>query len=114
MDLYMEITFIDSASEGRKTGKGAAMKTNEETKTSFLSNKPYESSLETCQFLLDLKDADDGDAILDTIGLDAKQVENITGEPVKTEQEYLEFDASFWALAQDHYERWVKREAKEA
>ena len=103
MELYLEITYIDSDGQARKTPHGALGKNNAETREMFEANRPFETDSETCDFLLDLKDGDES-IIIDTICLNFDRVEYLTGGCVKTEEEYKEYDATHWANAQAVYE----------
>lgn len=99
MALYLEVTFIDSDNQARKTPHGAMGKDDEETKALFEANRPFEADSETCDFLLDLKESDQS-IIVDTICLNSDRVAFLIGEPVKSETEYRQFDSGYWADAQ--------------
>lgn len=94
MRSRMEMHFIDSHGQARKTGVGAVMDTDAETYAAFLSAKRLDVDGQKADFLLDYYNRR-GD-LSDTIGITCASFERITGRPVLSEAEYLKIDADFW------------------
>jgi hypothetical protein len=91
----MEMIYIDSDRQARKTGVGAIMDTPEQTWSAFRSARRLEVPMEDAAFLLDYYNRK-GD-LSDTIAISREAYTRITGEPVLSEQEYREIDRAFWS-----------------
>lgn len=94
MQSRMEMHYIDSHDQARKTNVGAIFDTNAETYAAFLSAKRLDVGGQKADFLLDYYNRR-GD-LSDTIGITRASFERITGQPVLSEAEYLKIDADFW------------------
>lgn len=95
---YVEIIYIDSNEDARKTGMGAVGATWEETRRCFNVACSQQCDIESAEFLCDLHDTD-GD-IIETVGLTRSAVEWITGETAKSDDEYVAYDKNFWSTVQ--------------
>lgn len=91
----MEMIYIDSDRQARKTNVGAIMDTPMETWLAFLSAKRLDVGLEGGEFLLDYYNRK-GD-LADTIALSRRSFERITGQKALTDAEYREIDRAFWS-----------------
>lgn len=91
---HVEIIYIDSNGDARKTGLGAAGATWDETLECFAAAKAQQCDTKEAEFLCDLHDKE-GD-IIETVGLSRRSVEQISGEVAKSDDEYVRFDYDFW------------------
>ena len=94
MQSRMEMLYIDSHGQARKTNVGAIFDTNAETYAAFLSAKRLDVGCQKAEFLLDYYNRR-GD-LSDTIGITRESFMCITGEPVLSEAEYLKIDTDYW------------------
>ncbi|MDV7248906.1 hypothetical protein [Xanthomonas hortorum] len=94
MSSYMEMFYVDSTQQVRKTGLGVALESDAETKAAFETYRKHQVAWEGATFLLDYRDAE-GD-LTDTIALDAAGFKAITGEQPKSEEDYRRTDQQFW------------------
>ncbi|PZQ24368.1 MAG: hypothetical protein DI562_17955 [Stenotrophomonas acidaminiphila] len=92
---HMEMIFIDSDRQARKTGVGAMMDTPAKTWEAFRSVRPLEVEVEQAEFLLDYYNRNG--ELADTIAISRSTFERITGQKALTEQEYRDIDKSFWS-----------------
>lgn len=99
MNSRMEMIFIDSDGQARKTGVGAVMDTPEETWRDFRSRKHLDVGFENADFILDYYNRD-GD-LSDSIGIKRQDFERITGEKALSESEYREIDRAYWEKSID-------------
>lgn len=90
----MEMIFIDTDGQARKTGIGAIMDTPLETWLAFLSAKSLEVSAERAQFIIDYYNR--AGELSDSIRIDAAGFRQITGEDPKSDAEYRQIDRDFW------------------
>lgn len=98
MDCHMEMIYLDSGNNARKTGMIHALGTDDETVARFEAHKALEVERNHAKFLLDLYDAS-GD-IIDTIYLDASGFQAVTGEKPKNDAAYRRTDDAYWTRAQ--------------
>lgn len=88
--MYMEMIYLDNSGAARRTGVGAKMESPEATYRAFESAYSLEVPLKEALFALDLHD-EHGD-IVDTILLDGEGYTRITGQPVLSDEEYVQYD----------------------
>jgi len=98
----MEMIYIDSDGDARKTNVGAAMESNAATWKAFNMARRFDVGCKKAQFILDYYNRK-GD-LADTIGLDAAGFVAISGEHPKSEAEYRQIDEEFCAEARREYE----------
>lgn len=91
---YMEMIYLDSDDQARKTNLHLSLGTDAETWAKFRSFRPYGVDIKHARFLLDYHNRK-GD-LSDTIALDSYGFELITGEKPKTEKAYRRIDSDFW------------------
>lgn len=89
----MEMIYIDSDRQARKTGCGAIMDTPEQTWAAFRSVRRHEVPIEEADFLLDYYNRR-GD-LSDTIAISGRTFTKITGHRVLSEAEYRAIDKAF-------------------
>lgn len=97
---YMEMIFLDG-NDACHTNVRAAMMTNAKTLAAFRSYRHLEVGKDEAEFLLDYYNRD-GD-LADTILLDAKGFEAISGEKRKSAAAYRKIDREYWAKARAEY-----------
>jgi hypothetical protein len=97
MSAYMEMIFIDSEHQARKTGIGAEFDTDRLTKLAFDSIRHLAVPIETAAFIVDYYDPD-GD-LADSIAVSREGFREITNQEPLSEQEYLQTDVAYWAKA---------------
>lgn len=90
----MEMIYIDSDNQGRKTGIGAIFETPAETWAAFLSAKRLAVPIEKAEFILDYYNRK-GD-LADSIPLNRESYEFITRAKALSEAQYRDIDAAFW------------------
>lgn len=95
MSAYMEMIYIDSKNQARKTRVGAEFDTDHLTFVAFQSTKRLAVPMETAQFILDYYDPN-GD-LVDSVPLSAAGFRFITKTEPLTEADYLRIDAEYWA-----------------
>lgn len=94
MARYMEMIFIDSTDNARRTGVGAEFESDEATTEAFESVRCHDVGVENGAFILDLHE-DNGD-IVDSIAVSTESFTQITGERVLSEAEYIAYDEKYW------------------
>lgn len=92
--MYMQAIYIDDNGDARQTGFGAVMETDTQTVDAFKSAKLHEVPINDARFLIDLHDRN-GD-LLETIPVGERGYTKVTGEPVLTDEEYVQIDANHW------------------
>lgn len=95
MSAYMELIFIDSEHQARKTRVGAEYDTDYLTLLAFRSTKRLAVPIETAQFILDYYDTNED--LVDSVALSAEGFRFVTGQEPLTEADYLRIDAEYWA-----------------
>lgn len=93
--ISMEVTYIDDEGHARKTNVGAIFDSDRDTQQAFESVIPSQD--EEGRFLLDLLGSDDN--IIATVRISGETYARVTGEPVLTNEEYLEIDRKYWQEA---------------
>jgi hypothetical protein len=91
---YMEIIYIDTEDQARKTHLRLSLETDAATWAQFRSYRRYGVNIKHATFLLDYHNRK-GD-LSDTIALDRYGFEMITGQQPKTDAEYVKLDSDFW------------------
>ncbi len=91
---YVEIIYVDSESQGRKTGLFFEWETPEATWAAFRAARIHDVGVKACQFLVDYYNRK-GD-LSHTIGITAAAFETITGKKPESEEYYRNFDRDFW------------------
>jgi len=91
----MEMIYIDSQDNARKTGVGAEFESPEETRRAFESARPLAVPSDYADYLLDLYDEDED--LVDTICLSRSSFQKVSGEKAKSDSEYIEIDDRFWS-----------------
>lgn len=94
---FMEMIYIDSEDLARHTNVGAAMDTDGATWAAFKRHRRHAVPYDKARFLLDYYNGK-GD-LSDTIALDVAGFEAITGKKARSEAEYRQIDADYWAEA---------------
>lgn len=97
MSAYMEMIYIDSDHQARKTRLGAIFDTDYLTLLAFRSTKRLAVPIETAKFILDCYD--ENEDLVDSVALSAAGFREITGQEPLTEADYRRIDAEFWAAA---------------
>lgn len=98
MRSYIEILYIDSDGQARKTDMEHVGASNAETWEEFRSLRRYAVDSETGRFLLDYHNGK-GD-LADTICIDIGGFVAITGSQPKTDAAYRAIDLQYWRNAQ--------------
>lgn len=91
---YMEMIYIDSDGQSRKTNLRLSLGTDADTWAKFRSFRAFGVDIKQTRFLLDYHNRK-GD-LSDTIALDGAGFTVITGQRPKTECEYRKIDSDFW------------------
>lgn len=91
---YMELIFIDSKDQARKTTLALSLATNAKTWAEFQSYRRLGVDIKQAQFLLDYHNGNSD--LSDTIALDADGFREITGQEPLSEAEYVEADSEYW------------------
>lgn len=91
---YMELIYIDSDDDARKTGLTRSLDTDAATWAEFRRHEKHRVDYREASFLLDYHNRK-GD-LSHTIPISAKGFEAITGTPAKTDAEYRKLDETFW------------------
>lgn len=92
---YVEVIYIDREDNAcRKTGLCYEWETPLATWAAFRAAKPHQIDGDDCTFLLDYYNRK-GD-LADTICINDAAFREITGERVKSNQHYRDFDRDFW------------------
>jgi len=87
---YMNMIYIDDDENARLTGVGAMMESDEDTTNAFKLVKASEVDIKDARFILDLHE-DNGD-IVDSIAIIALTFSKVSGEIVKPDAEYVDYD----------------------
>ena len=90
----MEMIYIDTDGQARKTRIGAIMESNKKTWADFRSRKPLAVPHNTARFFLDYYNRHGN--LADTIPLSADGFTAITGEQPLCDSDYREIDRKFW------------------
>jgi hypothetical protein len=98
MRSYIEILYIDSDDQARKTDMEHVGANNAETWAEFRSLRRYAVDSKTGHFLLDYHNGK-GD-LADTICIDVGGFVAITGSQPKTDAAYRAIDRQYWRNAQ--------------
>lgn len=93
----IEIVYIASDDNARKTDMAHEGKSNAETWATFKSFRRYAADIKSARFLLDYYNAK-GD-LADTIPIGAEGFTAITGQRPKSEAEYGKIDDRYWDAA---------------
>jgi hypothetical protein len=102
MRSFMELIYIDSEEDARQTNMQAQGATDAETWRLFNSYRKHSVDIKQASFLLDYHNRK-GD-LADTIAIDDVGFTAITGKQPKSDAEYRNIDASFWASVQESRE----------
>jgi hypothetical protein len=95
----MEMIYIDTDRQARKTGVGAVFDTPSMTWQAFCSTRPHAVPIEEADFILDYYNRK-GD-LSASIPISRASFERITGERALTDAEYRALDAQFWRDMRD-------------
>lgn len=97
MKSFMELIYIDSDDLARKTDLQRSAATNAATWAEFRGLRRFNVDIKQARFLLDYHNAK-GD-LSDTIALDIRGFEVVTGLPAKSEVQYRKIDLKYWREA---------------
>ena len=94
---YMELIFIDSEDQARKTNLALSLPTSAQTWAAFLGYRKFGVDIKQATFLLDYHKGN-GD-LSDTIAIDDEGFRAITGQEPMPEEAYIQIDTDFWSSA---------------